>query len=239
MKERAKADLEMIKEHLNDKEAASWHWLFYGDSITHGAKHTHGWRSFSEIFAERVRWEMEKSLDVIINTAFSGNSTPHLIDPEQYQLRVRCFAPNAVFIMVGINDIIRVNDPEQYRKNLIQLVNMVRDDNAIPILQTCMPFQNDPDNENYVKRYLERPLYNKVIKEVAQSEDVILIDQDAAWEKIADTPEKLAKMLGEALHPGALGHLECAKEIFRALDIYDPEAFCCNPIGTYHSIEVR
>lgn len=232
----AAKDFKIIKEHFSDENSDSWHWIFYGDSITHGAKHTHGWRSFPEIFNERVRWELHKSLDIIINSAFSGNSTINLTEPEQYQKRVRCFAPDVVFIMVGINDIIRINDAEQYRKNLTELVKMVRADNAIPILQTCMPFKNKPEDPNYVKRYQERPLYNKMIREVAASEDVILIDQDAAWEKFAVTQETLEEMLGEELHPGALGHLECAKEIFRKLDIFDSESDCCNPIGTYHSI---
>ena len=30
-------------------------WVFTGDSITHGAKHTHGSRTYVEHFAERVR----------------------------------------------------------------------------------------------------------------------------------------------------------------------------------------
>lgn len=30
-------------------------WLFTGDSITHGALHTFGWRDYAELFAERVR----------------------------------------------------------------------------------------------------------------------------------------------------------------------------------------
>ena len=29
-------------------------WLFTGDSITHGALHTIGWRDYTELFSERV-----------------------------------------------------------------------------------------------------------------------------------------------------------------------------------------
>jgi hypothetical protein len=38
-------------------------WLFTGDSITHGALHTMGWRSYPEHFAERVRWELRRMRD--------------------------------------------------------------------------------------------------------------------------------------------------------------------------------
>ena len=229
-------DFEIIRKHFSEENSDSWHWIFYGDSITHGASHTHGWRSFPEIFNERIRWEMKKKLDIVINSAFSGNTTMQLIDRELYPKMVRCFAPDVVFIMIGINDIVRLNDSELYRKNLTELVRTIRADKAIPILQTCMTFQNKPEDPNYVKRYQERPFYNQIIREVACSEDVLLIDQDTAWEKVAVSPEKLAEMLGEELHPGALGHLECAKEIFRALNIFDPTANSCNPIGTYQSI---
>ncbi|HEU5326569.1 MAG TPA: hypothetical protein VFU78_00670, partial [Thermomicrobiales bacterium] len=35
-------------------------WVFAGDSITHGAAHTIGWRDYTELFGERVRWELRR-----------------------------------------------------------------------------------------------------------------------------------------------------------------------------------
>jgi len=32
-------------------------WLFAGDSITHGALHTWGWRDYTEHFSERIRYD--------------------------------------------------------------------------------------------------------------------------------------------------------------------------------------
>ena len=49
----AQQDFEKISTHLKTNASAPWTWLFYGDSITHGAAHTHGFRAFPEIFAER------------------------------------------------------------------------------------------------------------------------------------------------------------------------------------------
>ena len=43
-------------------------WVFTGDSITHGAKHTAGCRSYPEHFAERVRWSWD--------AARTSSSTP-------------------------------------------------------------------------------------------------------------------------------------------------------------------
>ena len=35
-------------------------WLFAGDSIAQGAQVTMGWRDYTELFSERVRWEMSR-----------------------------------------------------------------------------------------------------------------------------------------------------------------------------------
>ena len=66
-----------IKKIIEGRESVNW--VCTGNSITQGAKHTHGMRSFPEIFAERIRWEMHRTSDFIINTAFSGNTTEDII----------------------------------------------------------------------------------------------------------------------------------------------------------------
>src|SRR5688572_28086870 len=55
-------DLDRIKELLGQKNPIKW--LFTGDSITAGVLHTEGYRSYPEVFAERIRWEMARSRDI-------------------------------------------------------------------------------------------------------------------------------------------------------------------------------
>src|SRR5262245_38050003 len=52
-----------IKQLLARPEPVTW--VFTGDSITHGALHTRGWRSYPEHFAERVRWELKRMRDIV------------------------------------------------------------------------------------------------------------------------------------------------------------------------------
>ena len=223
-----------IREHLTTANGTPWCWLFYGDSITHGAKHTHGWRSFPEIFAERLRWEISYTHDVVINTGISGNTTENLLN--DYEWRVRHWRPNVVFVLIGTNDIIKLDNLAQFRGNLHKLLDLMQEDNAIPVLQTFPPIQYIPDKANYVKRFQEMPAYNQTIRDVALERDVILVDHDAFWKEKASDQTTLASLLGEPIHPGALGHLEMAKAIFMKLGIYDSEALCCNPIGTPFSV---
>ena len=233
----AQTDFEKISRHLKSRASASWTWLFYGDSITHGAAHTRGFRSFPEIFAERLRWEMKFLYDVVINTGISGQTTVQLLNEQRYDWRVRRFNPDAVFILIGINDIVKLKNSTVFHDNLLKLVRTVRADGAIPILQTYGNILHVPENDNYMLRYEKLPEYNQLIRRIADTESVILVDHEKYWSTNAPDEQSLKLWLGEAIHPGGKGHLEMAKLIFQTLNIYDPECSCCNPVGTPWSLQ--
>src|SRR5688572_15296908 len=127
------AGLAEIKQLLAGKKALTW--VFTGDSITHGALHTLGWRSYPEHFAERVRWELRRKRDVVINTGISGERTGGLLaDLDWRALR---FKPDVVSVMIGMNDCSAgAAGRETFRKNLAEMAQKVRDAGAIPLLNT-------------------------------------------------------------------------------------------------------
>ena len=91
-------------------------WVFTGDSITHGALHTMGWRDYPQHFAERVRWEMSRYRDVVINTGISGDRMPGLLKDADW--RVYRFQPKVVSLMMGMNDCTAgAAGRDEYRKN--------------------------------------------------------------------------------------------------------------------------
>src|SRR6266511_979426 len=105
-----------IKQFLAGKKALTW--VFTGDSITHGALHTLGWRSYPEHFAERVRWELRRMRDVVINTGISGDRTGGLLADLDW--RVLRFKPDVVSVMFGMNDCsLGMAGREMFRKNLV------------------------------------------------------------------------------------------------------------------------
>ena len=232
--ESAQNDLDRIRKHLSAERDNPWCWLFFGDSITHGAAHTHGWRSFQEIFAERVRWELKFLQDIVINTGISGNTSDDLL--REYDWRCRHWHAQVVFLLIGMNDIVKLNDIDLFHNNLIRLVRQIREDGAIPILQTYGTIQKKTDSAKHMKRFQDLPAYNDMIRRTAEEEGVVLVDHDLRWREFASDPEALAARLGEPIHPGALGHLEMAKAIFMKFDIYDPEAGSSKPAGVPFSI---
>ncbi len=227
------ADLAKIKAHFANR-GEHWIWVFYGDSITHGAVHTHGWRSFPEIFQERVRTELGRPMDCVINSGNSGYTSLALVNEKIYDWQVRQHHPNAVLLLIGCNDIVQENcgGPEKFRERLTELTRRIRQDGAIPILQTYNTIQlvQNPTSDylrGYVKRYNEFPEYNNIIREVAAAEDTILVDHRKLWEEKTSDPKVLDHWLGETIHPGAYGHLQMAILIFKELGIYSENSKCC------------
>jgi len=216
----ASAGLEGIKKLLSGKEALTW--VITGDSITHGALHTLGWRSYPEHFAERVRWELRPMRDIVINTGISGDTTGGLLaDLDWRALR---FQPHVVSIMLGMNDASRgKGGRETFRKNLGAIVAKVMDAGAIPLLNT--------PNTIYIKKAGGRadlPAYAEIVRDLAARSKLALVDHWKYWQKTKPDQEKLLVWLeDQSIHPNVYGHRAFAREIFRVLGIFDPKSPTC------------
>ncbi|MEO5996458.1 MAG: SGNH/GDSL hydrolase family protein [Chitinophagaceae bacterium] len=215
-------DLERITALLKDKGPIIW--VFTGDSITHGAKHTHGHRSYPEIFAERIKWELSRYRDVIINTGISGNTTKTILD--DFDFRVRQFKPQVVSLMFGTNDCATGRIAiDVYEKNLYTLVNDTRALNAIPILHTpnLIIIEKDPSRAR-----LEE--YVAVIRTVAAKERVVLVDNYKYWQdtfKNNTDVHVFKNWLNDPLHPNGEGHVQIARLLFKELSIFNPKDPTC------------
>jgi lysophospholipase L1-like esterase len=229
-------DMAKIKSIFESKASAIW--LFTGDSITQGVKHTHGQRSYPEIFSERTRWEMGRKPDVVINTAIGGYTSQNLLD--DFQQRVVRFQPDVVVLMIGTNDAYISNDMNninihQFEKNLIQLINKIREINAVPVLLTPPPVFIDHDNvQSWTHSWKGFEKYVIKIRELSEKNNVILVDNWMIWNTELQEKyhgEALSKLLDDdRVHPNGLGHQEFAIALFNALSIFDANAPSCNNI---------
>lgn len=214
------AELLRIQELLRGQQPVTW--IFTGDSITHGALHTLGWRSYPEHFAERVRWELGRVRDIVINTGISGERTGGLL--ADFDWRALRFQPQVVSIMIGMNDCAAGEaGRETFRDNLVALVEAVRTAGGIPLLNT--------PNTVYVANSAGRedlPAYATIVRETAVAMSAPLVDHWAHWQAAKPDQEELLPWLEDrSIHPGVYGHREFAKEIFRVLGIYDAESPTC------------
>ncbi|OHB54209.1 MAG: hypothetical protein A2Y12_17035 [Planctomycetes bacterium GWF2_42_9] len=215
-------DMEKIKTLLIAKKPLTW--IFTGDSITHGALHTYGWRSFSEHFSERIRFEMGRGLDYVINTGISGNSTSEVL--QSFERRVSQLKPDVVFLMIGTNDSVAGMDGvNTYESNLSKLVDLIRQSDAIPVLNTPNPILSEVGTGGANRACLSE--YVRVMRKVAEQKNIILIDHWKHWETIKPGKDSMMEWLADSIHPNLYGHIEIAKEIFKALEIYDTNSPTC------------
>ena len=210
--------MKRIKEFFGQETPRKW--LFYGDSITHGALHTYGHRDYVELFAERVRFEMGRVSDLVITSAISGDNTRGLLSG--FEWRVAQFKPDAVFVMIGMNDCSEGNDISlaEFRENLDRLTGMIGDLCSIPVLQTTCPILPNlaPDRSPYFDGFMD------AIREVAVDRDVPLIDHTRFWLEHSDSH---FYWMSNEFHPNHHGHLAFAKLIYEELGIWDPASASC------------
>lgn len=91
-------DQALLGEKIADKNKPIT-WVITGDSITHGAWYTEGGRSYTEHLAERVRGELLRFRDFVINTGVSGEVATGLL--KDFDWRVLRFKPDVVSINLG------------------------------------------------------------------------------------------------------------------------------------------
>ncbi len=219
----AAADLAVIQARIANKSAPIT-WVFTGDSITHGASHTHGERSYHEHFAERVRWEMGRRRDIVVNTGISGDTADGIL--KDFEHRVSRFKPDVVSIMIGMNDCTRGSEGRtKFESNLGELVRRVRSNGAVPLLHTTNTIGPSSDS-----RRNDLPAYNEIIAKTARSEKTVLVDHWSYWRKQHPDALSLGEWLNDPIHPNARGHREFAILLFRTLDIYDVNSPTCQPI---------
>ena len=212
-------DMQKIQHMLSDKNNLTW--VFTGDSITQGAKHTYGMRDYTELFSERVRWEMLRKRDIVINTGMSGSTSEDLLSDIDW--RVLRFKPDIVFLMIGTNDCTGGEVKTSiFRKNLTEIIKTIRRNNAILILNTPTPISSSCDPKRS-----SLPAYIQVIRDLSKEHNVVLIDQWLYWGKQYPNEDSKMSLLADAIHPNQFGHRMIANTIFKSLNIYDSNSPTC------------
>ena len=208
------ADLLTIKEELANT-AKPMTWVLTGGSIASGARTTNGIRSYAEHFSERIRAELARKRDIVINSAVNGDTSNDILS--DFEWRVARHKPDVVSINIGVYDSTRgIGELEVFASHIRELVHRTRALGAVPLLHTVNTII--PDG-----RHNDLPAFVAVIQRIAKEEGVILVDNWSHWQKQPSAKEWLA----DSIHPNAIGHAEMAKVLFRAIGIFDPKSPTC------------
>lgn len=210
-----------IKKRIAEKEPIIW--IFTGDSITHGALHTYGWRSYVEHFQERIRFEMGRPTDIVINTGISGDTMKGILARDEW--RIFQFKPQIISLKIGMND---CRDGERglafFRDSLRKFVEKAQQRKIHLLLNTPNLIQFELD-----KTRQALPLYVEAIRETAKEYKLPLIDHYKHWQKETKSGARLQMWLNDgSIHPNNFGHIVLARKIFRDLGIFDEKSIVCN-----------
>jgi acyl-CoA thioesterase I len=205
-------DFQPVKDLLAGKKPAVW--VFAGDGLTLGARHTGGQRNFCEHFAEELRFGLGRHLDVVINTSSPAESSRSLLDDLEW--RALRFQPAVVSVMIGLNDAAAGPDGRvEFRRNLEHIIACIRAEGAIALLHT--PPRIDLDR---AAAHGDLRAYVRLIRDIARELDVPCVDHWAFWKETA-TMEPVGKnwLASDGLNPTAAGHRAMAELLFGRLEI--------------------
>jgi lysophospholipase L1-like esterase len=184
-------------------------WVFTGDSITHGLIHTRGARNYVDHLHELIRGDAGRVQDAVINTAVTGWRADLILG--DFDRRVAQWRPDVVTLMIGTNDCTTewldpVIEVPTFAESIAEFVRRVRMLGAVPVLQTppTADLRHAPDRARLGE-------FAQAIRDVAAHDDVILVDQYAAFAEFsAGTGPGNDGMpwglLDDAFHPNAAGH---------------------------------
>ncbi|MEG0587784.1 MAG: SGNH/GDSL hydrolase family protein [Akkermansia sp.] len=197
-------------------------WVITGDSITHGCLHTKGQRSYPELWMERVKWELRRINDIVVNTGVSGDTSDGVL--KQFDWRIGQFSPQVVSVNFGVNDVTKLGNCNTvaFKKNLETIVANIRKIKAIPVLQ--VPSHIDASAG---VRYTNLPKFNQIVRQVAKDKKVLLVDNDEHWTRYAKSPEIEKSWRNDSLHPNGIGHAEMFKIMAYELGLFDSKSPAC------------
>lgn len=173
-------------------------WVFAGDSITQGVQHTHGARCWVEHVHERLRYQLGRYRDVVINTGIAGWTAPQVL--REFDHLVARFEPDVVSIALGMNDAM-AGPPglATFADSLGELARSSAELGASVLLHTPNRTDAGPGVEADVAAYAG------VVRDIAGELGLPVVDHHAHWTAhFGGQPPRA--WLDEAVHPNAAGH---------------------------------
>jgi len=185
-------------------------WVATGDSITQGIIHTRGSRGWVEHVSERIRWQLERRTDIVINTGVAGWTAPQVLT--EFDYLIGRFGPDVLSVSLGTNDaMVGLDGLDLFRQSMHGIIAKAAGMQVI--LHT-------PVMVSLFGRALraELPAYCQVVREIAAETETLLVDHEAYWLSAFGDTDPIA-WLNDGAHPNAVGHLHMANLTLQTLGL--------------------
>lgn len=176
------------------------------------------WLEILDIGIKQTRKAYNPSRNhVCINSGIGGDTT--VLALARFERDVAFYKPDITLVTLGLNDANPTQgiSTEQFKSNLIQIVNQLRDLGSLPLLQT---YYSCPPERVNAPRYATLLENMDRTREIASEMDVILIDQFPRWELLRlNFPDLYEPLMEDHLHLNRHGNLLMGLELCRALQL--------------------
>jgi hypothetical protein len=173
----------------------------YGNSITAGGEASSTEFRFQSVYGNYLKSVFPQANFKIDDVSIPGYSSKHGI--EWWDTYIGKTSPDLVLVGWGMNDHNKGgNSPEQFRKNLVKLVAMIKErKNAEVILYSAFP---PNDNWHYGSHSME--LYAAATKQAALEANCAYVDVYSTWMKVFKRKDQSSLLGNNINHPNNFGH---------------------------------
>jgi acyl-CoA thioesterase-1 len=173
----------------------------YGNSITAGGEASSAEYRFQAIYGNYLKSIFPQSNFKIEDVSIPGYSSKQGI--EWWDTYIGKTTPDLVLVGWGMNDHNKGgNSPEQFKKNLIKLVGMIKErKNAEVILYSAFP---PNDDWHYGSHSME--LYAEATKQAAIEAHCAYVDVYSTWMKVFKRKDQSSLLGNNINHPNDFGH---------------------------------
>lgn len=173
----------------------------YGNSITAGGEASSTELRFQYRYKNYLKRKFPKGNIKIEDVSIPGHTSTQGID--LWDDYIGKTSPDLVLVGWGMNDHnIGTNTPEQFRKNLVILVGMIKERKKAEVIL----FSSFPPNNNWHYGSHSMELYAEATKQAALEANCAYVDVYNTWKRVLQRKDQSSLLGNNINHPNDFGH---------------------------------
>jgi lysophospholipase L1-like esterase len=173
----------------------------YGDSITAGGEASTPDLRFQAMYGKYLQGQFPKAKIEVEDASISGYASIHGID--WWDKYIGKTSPDLVLVGWGMNDHnTGCVEPEQFRKNLVILVGMIRERKGAEVIL----FSAFPPNDDWHYGSHRMGVYAEATRAAAAEAKCAYVDVFSTWEMVLQRKDQSSLLGNNINHPNDFGH---------------------------------